>query len=300
MENLRWDDLRVFLHVAHAASLTAAAKAARMDPATLGRRIARLESDLNARLFVKSPQGYALTEAGQRLCVHAEEMARAVRAAQGDVMDTTEQLSGTVRIGAPDGAANFLLPQVCAEILEDHPGLDLQIVALPRVLNISRREVDMAVTVSAPGTGRLTVQKVSDYHLSLAAHDSYLARHPGISTRADLRGHRIVGYINDLIFDEALDYINELGEGLRVALGSNSSSVQVNWVARGGGVGILHDFAIPAYPGLRRVLCEDVRLTRAFYLVRHTDDKRVERLNIVAGLLISKLRKEIKRLEALA
>ena len=70
-----WDDIRVFLAVARAESLSAAAPGLRMDPATLGRRIARLEERLGAALFVKSPQGYALTGRGERLQVHAARAA---------------------------------------------------------------------------------------------------------------------------------------------------------------------------------------------------------------------------------
>ncbi|MCP5804413.1 LysR family transcriptional regulator, partial [Klebsiella pneumoniae] len=67
-----WDDLRVFLAVARLESLSSAGKLLRLDPATIGRRIARLEEGLSVRLFAKSPQGYALTEAGHRLLPHAE------------------------------------------------------------------------------------------------------------------------------------------------------------------------------------------------------------------------------------
>ena len=48
-------------------------------------------------------------------------------------------LSGQIRIGAPDGCANFVLPQVCARTSKDYPGLNIQIVALPRIFNLSRR-----------------------------------------------------------------------------------------------------------------------------------------------------------------
>lgn len=61
-----WDDLRVFLAVARTESLSAAGKRLKIDPATVGRRIARLEEATKARLFNKSPQGYALTEEGAR------------------------------------------------------------------------------------------------------------------------------------------------------------------------------------------------------------------------------------------
>src|SRR3712207_6387262 len=68
-----WDDMRVFLGVARARSLSGAAPGLRMDPATVGRRIARLEESLGAALFLKSPQGYALTDLGARLQARAEE-----------------------------------------------------------------------------------------------------------------------------------------------------------------------------------------------------------------------------------
>ena len=69
--------------------------------------------------------------------------------------------------------------------------LEVQLVALPRVFNLSKREADMAIGVSRPEAGRLTVQKLTDYRLHLAASRTYLAQHPPITTRADL-GFRCV------------------------------------------------------------------------------------------------------------
>ncbi len=198
---------------------------------------------MQAVLFVKSPSGYALTEAGTQLLARAEAAEQAMRQATADVAVPSDQLAGQIRIGAPDGCANYLLPQVCARLVAENPGLDIQIVALPRVFNLSRREADMAIGVSAPTAGRLVVQKIADYQLHLAAADSYLAERPVIHTVADLQGHRLVGYIPDMIFDRELDYLAALGM-TRVPLASNSVSVQVNMIRQGGGVGIVHDFSL--------------------------------------------------------
>mgnify|MGYP003662882658 CR=1 FL=1 len=292
-----WDDLRLFLAVAREASLSGAGKVLRLDPATLGRRMARLEKSLQAVLFVKSPQGYALTDAGTDLMARAERAEQAMRAASAGVPGPTDRLSGQIRIGAPDGAANYLLPQVCARIAAQNPDVDLQIVALPRVFNLSRREADMAIGVSAPTAGRLVVQKVTDYHLHLAASESYLAAHPSLTSPADLKAHRIVGYIPDMIFDRELDYLADLGLS-RVALASNSVSVQVRMIQQGGGIGVAHDFSLPATPGVRRVLTDHVSLTRSFYLIRHADDRRNARLRRFADALSAGLRVEVARLES--
>jgi DNA-binding transcriptional LysR family regulator len=293
-----WDDLRVFLAVAREESLSAAGKVLRLDPATVGRRMQKLEAVLQASLFAKSPQGYALTEAGTALLVRAEQAEAAMRAVVAELPESSDQLSGQIRVGAPDGAANYLLPQVCAAISASNPALEIQIVALPRVFNLSRREADMAIGVSAPTAGRLVVQKITDYRLHLAASAQYLDRMPAITSVRDLHNHRMVGYIPDMIFDRELDYLADIGVK-DVPLASNSVSVQLNMIRQGGGVGVVHDFALDAAPTVRRVLTQEVSLCRAFYLIRHEDDRRNARLSRFAEALSSGVRAEVSRLEAL-
>ena len=96
-----WDDLKVFLAVARGESLSRAGKVLKLDAATAGRRVQRLEQAVGLRLFTRSPQGYLLTDEGGRLVAHAEaveaEMARARDALAGPV----EGMSGQIRIGAP-------------------------------------------------------------------------------------------------------------------------------------------------------------------------------------------------------
>ncbi len=294
-----WDDLRVFLAVTRQESISAAGRLLKCDAATVGRRIARLETAAGAKLFVKSSHGYLPTEAGLRLLPHAEAAEQAIAAAGTEVSGETGGLTGQVRIAAPDGCANYILPQVCAAIAAENPALEIQILALPRMVNLSRREADFAVAVSRPTGGRLTVQKLADYHLHLAGSADYLARHAPIRSHDDLRGHRIVGYIPDMIFDRELDYMAETG-AQSVALASNSVAVQMQMLRAGAGLGIVHDFALPFVPDVRRVPAAGIALSRTFWLVRHADDRPSERLTRLAEMLIQRVRAEIARLEAMA
>ena len=296
MAEPKWDDLRVFLAVARAESLSRGGKALRLDPATVGRRIARLEEALDVTLFMKSPQGYALTQAGERLASRAEVVETTILNAHDDAAGGAEAMTGQIRVGAPDGCANYLLPQVCASICADHPGLEVQIVALPRVLNLSKREADMAITVSPPTAGRLTSQKLADYHLHLMASRDYLAKAPPLNSLEDLKNHKVIGYISDLIFDAELDYLSEIG-GPRTNFASNSASVQLNWARVGAGLVIGHDFALPFAPELTRVLPDQFSLKRSFYLVRHADDRNISRLRFFAQELVVRVRHEVSRLE---
>ena len=290
-----WDDIRVFLAVARAASLTAAAPVLKMDPATVSRRIARLEAALGSSLFVKSPQGYALTNLGTRM----RDDAVLAETALARALDTSDGpdggLTGQIRLGAPDGCANFLLPQVCAAIRADNPDLEVQILALPREVNLSHREADMAITVSPPQARRLFVEKITDYQLHFALHRDY----PCPQSIADAKSLPMVGYIQDMIFDKELDYLGAFA-GQGVPMASNSVSVQLQMLRQGAGIGIVHDFALPAAPELQRVLSDEVSLTRAFYLVRHASDRQSERLNRFADALTAGMQAEVSRLEALA
>lgn len=293
-----WDDLRIFLAVARSESLSGAGRRLGMDASTIGRRIARLEGAVGAALFAKTPQGYALTAEGARLVAPAEAAEQAAAAAS-EATSREAGLTGQLRIGAPDGCANYLLPQVARDLCAAHPGLEVQIVAQPRVVNLTKREADMAVVVSPPDAGRLVVQRLADYRLHLAAHGDYLASHPPIRDLSDLRGHRMIGYIPDMIFDRELDYLSETGVET-AAITSNSVSVQMQAIRAGAGLGIVHDFAIPFTQGVRRVLADRISLKRSFWLIRHADDRASRRLTLLADLLAQALRTELARLEALA
>jgi DNA-binding transcriptional LysR family regulator len=105
-----WDDLRIFLAVARAESLSGAGRSLKIDPATVGRRIARLEEAIGARLFSKTPQGYSLTDQGTRLIAHAERTETAIEGAR-DSLAGPEGLTGQPSHSGPvDGAKADRLP----------------------------------------------------------------------------------------------------------------------------------------------------------------------------------------------
>ncbi|MGM0584620.1 MAG: LysR family transcriptional regulator [Pseudomonadota bacterium] len=274
---MNWDDLRYFLQVARTGRLTSAARALGVDHATVSRRVAALESALGARLFDRSPRGYALTEAGRLLLPTAEAMESASIAAAQEVGGRQHDLSGAVRVGMPEGAASHLVTEAATALCEQHPRLELQIVALPRTFSLSQREADFAIVVTPPVAGRLRIRKIADYRLRLYGAESYLAaREP--KTPEDLRRHRLVGYVPDLIFDKGLDYLSEIAGAASPALASTSLLVQLELVLAGGGLGVLPDFMARRHPTLRPVLPEATEITRAYWLVLHQNTAELARV----------------------
>ncbi len=287
---LRWDDLRLFLAVARHRRLLVAGKSLGLDPATIGRRITALEEALGTKLFDRGPKGYMMTEAGRGLFPHAQMMENQALAATEDVGEQIPRLSGVVRIGAPDGVLNYLLIEACDALSRDNPNLLVQAVSLPRLFSLSKREADLAIAVSPPSAGRLTVRKIADYGLSLYARRDVVESLGQVETLGDLSALRGIGFISDMIFDKELDYYALLGREPEPSLTSNSLMMQLRWCLRGAGICILPDFVAHEHPELAVVLPQEIRLTRSFYLVRHQDDARVARINRMADIVVDRMR----------
>ena len=170
---MNWDDVRIFLAVARAGQILGAARRLELNHATVSRRIAALEEALGAKLFRRLTTGSELTPAGERFLAVAERMEADMIAARSELAGGGEAVSGTVRIGAPDGfGVAFLAPRLGA-LTAEHRDLKIQLVPVPRSFSLSRREADIAITIERPAEGRLVAQKLVDYSLGLYASRAY-------------------------------------------------------------------------------------------------------------------------------
>ncbi len=214
----------------------------------------------------------------------------AALAASADIGGADLALSGAVRIGAPDGfAATFLAGRI-ARLMERHPALDLQVVAMPRLLSLSKREADIAIALAPPKEGRVVARRLTDYRLGLYAARSYLGRAPLITGREDLFAHPLVGYIDDLIFMPELDYLDEIARGLRPRLQMSSLVAQQEATIAGAGLCVLPHFMAERRPELAQVLPGDVELLRTFWLIVHAELRDVARVRAVVDFLVRETR----------
>ena len=286
MNRFDWDDLRFFLAVARAGRLTVAARRLGADHATVSRRITALEDALKAKLFERRPQGYALTEHGERLLAKAETIESEALAAQSEIGGADLALSGTVRIGAPDGFGTFFLAPRIGQLAERYPELEIQLVAMPRLLSLSKREADIAISLNPPKEGKIVARKLADYRLGLYAAPAYLAARPAIAAPQDLFDHQLIGYIDDLIFTPELDYLDDIAKGLRPRLQSSNLIAQMHATIAGAGICVLPDFMAAGDPHLVPVLRRDVELVRSFWLIVHADLRDVARVRATVDFLV--------------
>ncbi|MBR0755090.1 LysR family transcriptional regulator [Bradyrhizobium jicamae] len=264
-----WERVRIFLEVARAGQILKASKHLRLNHTTVARQITALEKSLNTRLIERSVSGCTLTAAGKVLLAAAER-AESELLKVGSNIGEVEAITGTVRVGAPDGLGNYFLADRLGALASKHPGLTIQLVPLPRTFSLSRREAHIAITLDRPKQGRLILSKLTNYTLGVYAADSYLAREGPIGSQADLAGRLFVTHVEDLVYSQALDYASVLGRQMSRRYECGSVVAQMEAVRAGHGIGILHDYAAQRYPELKRLL-PDVKFVRTYWLTSHSD-----------------------------
>lgn len=285
---MNWDDIRLFLAIARQGQILGAARTLGINHATLARRLTTLEDSLGTRLFIRRTNGCDLTAEGEALLDRAEAMESAALAAQAGIGGTDAAISGTVRIGTPDGfGVAFLAPRLAA-LRARHPQLRIELVPVARGFSLSRREADIAITVARPTEGRLVARKLVDYRLGLYASADYIERHGAPETAPDLRQHSLVGYVDDLIFTPSLDYVREIWKDWRSDIAISSALGQTEAVRGGAGIGILHDFLARPHRELKPVL-PHLGVMRNYWTVMHEDVRAIARVSVVAEFIAAQV-----------
>ncbi|WP_292633868.1 substrate-binding domain-containing protein, partial [Mesorhizobium sp.] len=221
----------------------------------------------------------------------AERMEGDMIAARSTISGEGDDVSGTVRIGAPDGFGVAFLAKRLGELTALHRELTIQLVPVPRSFSLSRREADIAITVERPTEGRLVAGKLVDYSLGLFASRAYADANGLPKTAAELGQHTLIGYVPDLIVSPSLDYAAEFSADWRTSFAISSALGQAEAVRSGAGIGILHTFVARSMPELVSV---DVvaPIRRAYWLVYHESVRPLRRVQIVASFITKVVERE--------
>jgi DNA-binding transcriptional LysR family regulator len=181
------------------------------------------------------------------------------------------QLTGTVRIGAPDGFGSHFLASRLVKFTERYPDLDLQLVATARLFSLSKREADIAISLTMPKEGRIVGRKLLDYSLGLYAAPAYLERAPTIKSRGDLP---------------------QVSPKISAKFRSANLIAQLNATIAGFGIAVLPHFMATSHPELHPVLPDEVRISRSFWMLMHADSKDLARIRAVADYIHETVERE--------
>jgi DNA-binding transcriptional LysR family regulator len=266
-----WNDLRFFLAVARSRTISLAGRRTGTDHATVGRRISALEAALGLQLFERNPRGYNLTQHGEALL----GMASAIEAEAVRIEETAagqqHGLAGAVRISTPEGFGNFFLASRIGALATAHPRLVVELITIQQIVALSRREADIAITMTLPASGNFVQEHLTDYRLYVYGSCAYLASAPPIRSREDLGSHPFVGYVDDLIFTRALNYLPEIQPHLRARLQNSSLYAQLSATVAGFGLCVLPAYVACTAADLVAVLPGEVSLNRSYWMVADAD-----------------------------
>ncbi len=142
-DNLSWDDLRIFMHVARCQNLSRAGKQLKIDQSTVSRRINQLEYALGFSVFERSSSGLQLNDQGARLLAQVEVMGDGFSGLLEQLSSGTNTVSGRVRVGTMEGLASLYLTQQVPKLQLLHPNVTLELVTSTHQLQVTRREADI-------------------------------------------------------------------------------------------------------------------------------------------------------------
>jgi DNA-binding transcriptional LysR family regulator len=278
-----WDDVRIFLAIRRAGSLSAAAGPLEITQPTCGRRLAALEAALGARLFDRTPEGLRLTVEGAAL-VEAAEMEEGARALALKAALRDRDLEGVVRIATTELLAVSFLVDALRTLRERYPGIRFELVLSNAESDLLKREADLALRFGPEGTrprpDLLVAQKLGDEPFELYGADAYVARRGAPPEPEALAGHDIVVYSAR---NPASAWCAGAFREANVVLAAPSMLVSCAAVAAGLGLGVIPRRAARRFPQLRRLSPVVARGTG--WIVVHPDLRRVPRIRVVADAL---------------
>ena len=176
----------MFLAVAEAGSLSAAAKRLRVAQPTVSRRLVELEAQLGEALFLRSVEGARLTGFGERLLEPARRMAECATELERAAEKSETTLRGVVRITAPPGLAFELCAPFARFLRERLPELRLEVVSTVRYVDLTRRDADIALRLERPTQRDLTCLVAVDLLAMPFAARDYVARFSAPPRLADV------------------------------------------------------------------------------------------------------------------
>jgi DNA-binding transcriptional LysR family regulator len=285
---MNWDDLRFFLLVARARSLSGAAKQLGVSQPTVGRRVAALERRLGAKLFIRRSDGFDVSCAGAQALEHAERMEQDALALERQVSGRDEGVRGTVRVTASEWLVTSVLAPSLAPILERHPRLVVELVADQRHLNLGRREADLALRPRRFEHDAILQRATAKAAFGLYATDAYLAR-CGTPT-GDGSGHVVVAMTDD-VGDIAREWLDATLPAATRSVRTNGRDAMVPLAIAGVGLACLARIVGDAVPALRLVPTATLAPTVTLWLGVYRDTSRTPRVKAVAAYVTEQLRR---------
>lgn len=280
-----WGDIAVFLALARHKSLSGAARALKVNHSTIGRRVRELESALETKLFERTRHGFLLTDAGELLFKDAEGVEAHISNIALQFSGEASRISDTVRVATMEALGSLFLSPRFIDLYEEVPSINVELVTAAHWINLSKREADVLISFPKPIGHRIDSEKIGEFALFLYASRDYLDRYGTPKSIDDLKHHRFVGYIDELIMISAVRWLSDVLRNQDAQYRSTSLVAQYHATASGLGIAMLPTFVAGNDPRLVRILPNRIKVQRDFWLSVHHDLEHIARVKQVMKFL---------------
>lgn len=287
---LDWSDLSALLAVARAGSARTAAGELGVSHTTLVRRVERAEAALGTVAFVRSRQGYVLTDSGRAIVAHAERMDEEADALQRAVGQGDTTLRGLVRVTLPRALLAYAIAPAAPAFLAANPELELEFLPDERYFDLDRHDADIAVRIQTKPKDDLV-----GLHIGTAHEAAYASKRFAASLSRSRRSEPvplIAWADNDSVRARAA----RLGlKSILIRSICVDTFGQVALASAGLGVAILPCLVGDAVPGLVRLERERSAPAHPIWVLRHPDLVRSAKVSAVVDFLATTLRAVVGR-----
>lgn len=286
IEELDWDDLKIFLAVVRSGNLSQAAKIVHVDHSTISRRISRLELCLGGALFERRKDGLQNTALADRIISQVEVMECGVVSLRENLTDNGgREPAGVVRVAMMEGIGSLFVARKLVRLNGMYPLLRIELVTSPQLVNVNRREADIFLSFFKPIGRGMESERIGKFALSLYGSKEYFDKYDFPRKPADLVFHKFVSYIDNLVQVETVRWLDEVIKDPQIVFTSNSMLAQMNAAISGLGLVFLPRFAVANEQGLKPVLFDSVTAERELWLSVHGDLRYSTRINTVFNYL---------------
>lgn len=268
-----WSDLEVFLAIARAGTLGAAAHQLGQTQPTMGRRLRALETALGQTLFQRTSMGFVLTDEGAAALAHAERIEEEAVALQRRLAGQGQELQGMLRVSASDWFGAHVLTPLFASFTRSHPGVTIELVTDSRLFSLARREADLVFRIRPFEEAEVIQRKL--VHVDYALYAA-----PGTARPCAGDGDGCALVTMDTAFGGLPDiaWLQRMLPNARIAFRSNNRDAQLQACAAGAGLAVLPRLLGDRHPGVETIDLGEAPPGRDTWVGYHRDLRRQARL----------------------
>lgn len=278
---MNWDDLRYFLALAREGSVSRAGKTLGVKHTTVARRIGALEEQLGTRLFDRSREGYAMTQAAEDIFEHALVIEARAQAVDRQTFGRDTELAGPLKLTASHDLASCVILPTLGVFTDRYPSIELELLSTDGLVDLAARQADIAV--------RLT-PKPPDY---LVGREVMELKHGVYGTTKTLGGRSDL--VNVILFRSESNipaWVRKQFPGARVALRVDDVSSMTAAARNHLGVCRIPCYIGDSNPTLRRLDIPLTPSTWGVWILSHVDLRATARVRVCREFLMETLENE--------